>query len=88
MRRLSSNWDSGTNSARFRLPVQFVRALCDLTQGRLQDLIEQPGHRYFHGFEQHSSQREEMLGLGFERVSISAIRDELEDRESLRVGDF
>lgn len=74
MRRLSSNWDKGTNSVRFRLPLQLVRDLWDLTQGRLQDLMEQPGQRYFQGFESHSSQRERRLGLGLERGPSSAIR--------------
>lgn len=80
---LSSNCDSETNSVRFRFPLQLVRALWDLTQGRLQDLIEQPGQRYFHGFELHSSQREGVLGLGLglERGFRPAIRDELEGRE-------
>lgn len=75
IRRLSSNWDKGTNSVRFRLPVQLVRDLWDLTQGRLQDLREQPGQRYFHGVELHSSQREGVLGLGIGEVSTSAIRE-------------
>lgn len=62
-------------SARLRFPVQEVRCLCALTQGRAQVRMEQPGQRYFHGFKPHSSQREGALGLGFGVVSSSGIGD-------------
>lgn len=55
-RRLSSNLERGTNSVSCcRLPVQPVRCLCALTQGRLQERIEQAGHLYLKSVVLHSS---------------------------------
>lgn len=55
-RRLSSNLERGTKSVSFLFPVQPVRFLWALTQGRPHDRIEHPGHLYFHGFDLHSPQ--------------------------------
>lgn len=89
---MSSNWDKGTNSVRFLLPVHPVRALWAATQGRLQDLRRQEGHRYFHGDERHSSQMRDGLlglGLGFVRFARFAIRErERERSENLGVLGF
>lgn len=63
MKILSLNSERGTKSVLGRLPVQEVRCLWDLTQGRLQVRIEQPGHLYFDGFLPHSSQREDLSGF-------------------------
>lgn len=53
------------------LPLQAVLCLWELTQGRLQVRIEQPGHLYFHGFNLHSSHSTDEIGLGFDSCSFS-----------------
>lgn len=83
-RILSLNWESGTNSVCFLLPVHPLRRLWALTQLRLQERKEQAGHLYFDGFELHSSQsddpsRLELVEAAAAVASPSAI---LDNRES------
>ena len=56
-RRLSSNWERGTNWVHCLLPVHLVCCLWASTQGRLREGTEQPGHVYFDIFNLHSLHR-------------------------------
>lgn len=70
-RRLSSNWEIGTNWVWFLLPLHPVRCLWAFTQGRLHERMEQPGQLYFHGLDLHSSHNFVSLHM---LLSFSSIR--------------
>lgn len=84
IRRLSSNCEMGTKSVSGLLPVQAVRFLWELTQGRLHERREQPGHLYFDGFFLHSSHKRGSFLLSGAEVcsgfsSIAAPEREIDD---------